>query len=736
MKKLLALTLAVIMLAAALASCAGGSASSAIGANVRVTSSDAGDAAAWLTDRLGDKLTDRVVLGTDADAYGIDVSDLEDDGYIIRSLGGEIALFARTADGLDRAARKYAKSVEAGIACGDVTYHEGARIKELRLAGRDISSYTIYCEDETYLKNAAAELASRLKTACGAELDVETGEPTAPYILLKYVRDESLRYVGYRWSVGEDGLTIECSVKYRPQSGRAAVRRFLQNKLDWFGLTYGYSDLPPADLIEWNVGESGGETPAFDLCNFGGGEYVRDDPLENNPLTCGPKIDATHGVEYSKLGGGGDWRYTQPCYLDEIFYANSLNDVFNIVENEIAAGKTPGVDDFTTVHLGQPDNFGWCACKKCLAMLAEEGSRAAWILTWANRLSEEVNEEYPGLVYAIFAYMGTNKLPKTIRPNELLTITYCFDMNCSAHPLDGSMCGVEYPRYQVYHGVTEESRANAVMSAEYVEWCEVSDNVLARPYALPDGLQTMTYVRNVWDDLHFLYENGTRGIYWESEIEEYDTGRVFDWLAYELCWDMDMSRERYDAIYDRILRTMYGEDAGPLVREYLDLCGSMHFNGPCVHCWNFFETFSSSINLDLWEKNFDLLFDLTERAEILADSAREQLRADRLSCECIYKGTISSYFPAYNAGDDARVAELCRRYAIIADRMAKYGIDIETDFCKTWDKYITYDRDLEVEAWKIEQTGDAPWLNVSKTREMPERVAAILAEREAEDNGE
>ena len=54
MKKALSTLLAAAILAASLASCA---APSAPGTNVRVTSSDAADAAAWLTERLGDKLT-------------------------------------------------------------------------------------------------------------------------------------------------------------------------------------------------------------------------------------------------------------------------------------------------------------------------------------------------------------------------------------------------------------------------------------------------------------------------------------------------------------------------------------------------------------------------------------------------------------------------------------------------------------------------------------------------------
>ena len=36
-----------------------------------------------------DAIPDRIVLGTDADGYGVDVSALENDGYFIRALGGE-----------------------------------------------------------------------------------------------------------------------------------------------------------------------------------------------------------------------------------------------------------------------------------------------------------------------------------------------------------------------------------------------------------------------------------------------------------------------------------------------------------------------------------------------------------------------------------------------------------------------------------------------------------------------
>ena len=71
MKRTLALLLAAIMLAASLVSCAvAPKSTAAISAKIRLTSSDAADAAAWLDARLGDALTDRVLIGTDAAAYG------------------------------------------------------------------------------------------------------------------------------------------------------------------------------------------------------------------------------------------------------------------------------------------------------------------------------------------------------------------------------------------------------------------------------------------------------------------------------------------------------------------------------------------------------------------------------------------------------------------------------------------------------------------------------------------
>ena len=88
MKKILSLVLAAAcMPVMLLASCASGGAG-AYSPKITVASSDAEDSAEFLTGRLGEKLTDNVYLAVGNDtANGIDMTDFENDGYVLRTVG-------------------------------------------------------------------------------------------------------------------------------------------------------------------------------------------------------------------------------------------------------------------------------------------------------------------------------------------------------------------------------------------------------------------------------------------------------------------------------------------------------------------------------------------------------------------------------------------------------------------------------------------------------------------------
>ena len=77
---------------------------------------------------------------------------------------------------------------------------------------------------------------------------------------------------------------------------------------------------------------------------------------------------------------------------------------------------------FKAVDVAMPDSNDFCFCETCLEMFIDNGyANSAAVVYFANRLSEDMNEKYPGLVYQIFAYNDTNKPPTKIVPNRATT---------------------------------------------------------------------------------------------------------------------------------------------------------------------------------------------------------------------------------------------------------------------------------------------------------------------------
>lgn len=672
MKRSLALTLAIIMLAASLAGCADAPKANAISANVRITSSDAESAAAWLTERLGGKLTDRIVLGTNSDGYGIDLSALEDDGYFIRNPGDEVALFARTADGLDRAVRKYAKAFEAGEAIADVTYHEGARIKALTIGSVDISGFVISLPAETSgnMTAAAAELSSLLEIATRVKLPVETDSSSDHVIRFEQSSDDALGDQGYEYEVAGGSLFLRGAGKYGAVN---AVRRFLENELGWRGLSFGEAVLDAADAVDVPDGTKKSEKPAFDYLNMyrmAWGKY--DNPVQPSNAY-GDISNAGHGMQ-SHRWAEIDVANEQICFTSENVYGEVHDNIVAYIDTKLAAGYVVG-ESFFDVDIAQGDNGGWCECRQCKRVIAEEGGKSGLVVRFANKLSEEINEvDYSfdaPLLFKIFAYSGTNQLPKKTMPNEYIHVTFCTDMNCSNHPLDGSECTGQAGFWH---------RNNKPYAEWLEEWCEVCGNVYVWEYALDTMLAQYTVTDTIYRDFRYLADLGVKGIFWQCQFDRLGIQRVEHQLLWQLDWNIDMTEDEFEAYLCDILRREYG-DGWRFIREYLDVWNAEQDTADCWDCWSYdahMFTFTKRFDEYSVATHFDECFSLFESAIAAADSREDEIRLKQLSCHMIYEGCYCCYRLALETNDTERIGELSLRYEIMAQRLAECGFDIHS----------------------------------------------------------
>ena len=301
-----------------------------------------------------------------------------------------------------------------------------------------------------------------------------------------------------------------------------------------------------------------------------------------------------------------------------------------------------------------------------MKVFSVEGSNSGAVVRFANRISEELNEDYPGLYYQIFAYAGSNVAPLKTKPNEFVHITFCSDMNCSNHVFDGSECNGRS---------TFNMRNNKNYAAWLESWCKVSDNVYVWFYALDSVLQQYTTIDNMYRDFRYFRDLGINGMFWMCEFYGLGIQRVQHQLLAEFQWNMDISEADFEYLLCDILKREFGSGWSS-VREYIRMWDESQKRIKCWHCWGGWDyPWDTRYDGNYYDDHFETMVSLLEDAVTRADSKEQQGRAETFTCHMYYEGCYSLYYKAEAAGDTALMKTLSDRYDLMMERLYKNGFD-------------------------------------------------------------
>jgi len=285
-----------------------------------------------------------------------------------------------------------------------------------------------------------------------------------------------------------------------------------------------------------------------------------------------------------------------------------------------------------------------------------------------NRLSEEINAEFPGIQFAILAYVSAKNPPKVTRPNQYININFCYDFNCACHPVDGSKC-------------TNKMGVNGLNNVDYDkivrDWCAITDNFYVRNYGLNQHLLDMTLIDVIYDDMRYFRDIGVKGFLYELQSFGLGTKRLERQLVHEMNWNPDMSREEYEETFCKILENEYG-DGWVYIWEYIQEWALAQSLAGCFNCWGWnvqFYAYEDKLNTHFYQDRFDYYMELFDKAILAANTAKQQKKAGLLSCSMIYMGCYSSYFLEYRAGNTERLEEFEERWHLMLVRLGENGID-------------------------------------------------------------
>lgn len=240
----------------------------------------------------------------------------------------------------------------------------------------------------------------------------------------------------------------------------------------------------------------------------------------------------------------------QPCLTDEHVYRTVLKNVRKwLDENPTAKIISVSQNDSYAHQMG-------CQCANCKAIDDREGTPMGSLLTFVNRIADDIREDYPEVYVDTLAYRYTRKAPKTLKPRDNVIIRLCSIECCFCHPLDDPDC----PH-------------NVAFRKDIEEWSAICHNLYIWDYTTDFlcYLSPFPNFRVLRGNVKFFKEHHVIGLFEQGNYQSIsgEFGELRGYLLAKLLWEPDMSEETYYGLMDEFLRDYYG--AGwRFIRTYID----------------------------------------------------------------------------------------------------------------------------------------------------------------------
>ena len=397
-------------------------------------------------------------------------------------------------------------------------------------------------------KHAAEELQGFLEQATGCRLPIGAVGGEGRFIYVGCQPSLSGRGVGLgALELGADGFVVRAVggdlvlVGGRPRGTLYAVYDFLEHEVGCRWFTPEVSLIPRRRTLAFTLPDRI-ERPAFEYREaffknvfdadwaarnrLNGRSYALDErrggwlnPIAMhtfNALVPVEKYFKDHPEYFSLVDGRRRDAYGQLCL--------SNPDVLQIVTEKVMAQMDANPDQ-QTVIVGQNDAYGYCECEKCAALDSAEGTPAASMINFANKIAEATCRKHPDKLIATFAYQYTRRAPTTLRPHPNVAVTLChLEGCCDGHPVESC------PR-------------NAPFLKDVKAWTAICDRVYVWDYYTDFAHYLMPHPAfdSYQPDLRLLAKHGVRGVFCQgnsaSAIGSFNDLRAY--LLARLLWNPD-----------------------------------------------------------------------------------------------------------------------------------------------------------------------------------------------------
>jgi hypothetical protein len=236
------------------------------------------------------------------------------------------------------------------------------------------------------------------------------------------------------------------------------------------------------------------------------------------------------------------------------------------------------------ISVSQDDNTQYCTCDRCSAIDTKEGTPAASMILFINKIAKE----FPDKTIATLAYQYTRHAPKTIKPEKNTLIT---------------LCSIECDR----SGPISEKCKD--FEKDLKEWGALGSTIQIWDYTtqFTNFLAPFPNMETLKPNINLFVDNGANWIFEQHSHNPSDLYEMRCYLMSRLLWDPSLS---YSDLLNEFSNAYYGAAGAAVVRYVNELHASIQ-SFPSFYLFLYgdpaqgFNTWLSGDKLVAWNKLFD-----------------------------------------------------------------------------------------------------------------------------------
>jgi hypothetical protein len=238
----------------------------------------------------------------------------------------------------------------------------------------------------------------------------------------------------------------------------------------------------------------------------------------------------------------------------------------------------------TVISVSQDDNTQYCTCDRCAAVDNKEGTPAASMMLFVNRIARE----FPDKTISTLAYQYTRRAPKTIKPEKNTLIT---------------LCSIECDRSG---NISDKCKD---FETDLKEWGALGSTIQIWDYTtqFTNFLAPFPNMETLQPNMNLFVNNGANWIFEQHSHNPSDLYEMRCYITSRLLWDPSLS---YKDLLNEFNNTYYGA-AAPAVTKYVNELHAAIQSYPKFFLFLYgdpaqgFDSWLSGDKLQAWNKLFD-----------------------------------------------------------------------------------------------------------------------------------